>query len=376
MRALGQRPVFIFGAGATAACGGPLTGEILPAAFKDAVWDRLDRKDLGNLVDDCLVQHFHVPRDRIKRKNEDYPPLPLLLSLLDHAIDQDRPLVFGPPEKRDHWDRERLTGSRAAIEYLIFAVLDDHLRTVRHNWYEDMFAELRRVHPNPEPRVISLNYDILLDNVLFRIAALRPGPPARPSYCCDIQTDVYRAREAEYGQILKLHGSLNWLYCACCRRLDIAMSDCGRTAVTCEVLDEIHQRNSLDTHYAGHAKPCPDCQTPLRPVMITPTRAKDYRNPHIQAIWYQAERMMREADSACFIGYSLPDDDIEVIDLLRRGLGHLPSDRVIVVEYDKKSRSLGKNPVGRRYRSLFGSQIHWHAGGFGSWIGRAAATTA
>jgi hypothetical protein len=372
MRTLGQHPIFVFGAGATKACGGPLTAEILPAAFSSPVREALVRKDLAEYVNDCLIQHFHVPTALEERRGEVYPPLPMLLSLLDLAIDQDRPLVFGDGTGRrlEHWDRERLAAARSAVEYLIFAVLNEHLRTVTRNWYEDLFA---RLGDYPKPRVISLNYDILLDNVLFQIAADRGGPDARLGYACDIRTEAYRRRRKEYGRLFKLHGSLNWLYCACCRRLDLGMSESGRT---CKVLNELYDHQSLDKYYTGRAAVCPECQTPLRAVMITPTRAKDYRNPHIQAIWYQAERSLRKSDHVVFIGYSLPDDDIEVIDLLRRGLGHLSGDAVTVVEYDPEQRALADHPVGRRYRSLFGGSIDWQTVGFGRWVESASGTSA
>jgi hypothetical protein len=106
----------------------------------------------------------------------------------------------------------------------------------------------------------------------------------------------------------------------------------------------------------------------MRAVMITPTQAKDYRNPHIQQIWYHAERTMRQADHACFVGYSLPDDDIQVIDLLRRGLGHLGSDNITVVQHDERSRALQDDPVGRRYRSIFGAGVDWQPIGFMAWL--------
>ena len=106
----------------------------------------------------------------------------------------------------------------------------------------------------------------------------------------------------------------------------------------------------------------------MRPVMITPTRTKDYRNPHIQKVWYEAERMLRQADQVYFIGYSLPDDDIEVIDLLRRGLPRQNSTKITVIEYDQQHRGLRANPVGQRYRSLFGDGIRWCTEGFGNWL--------
>src|SRR5262249_25665352 len=192
---------------------------------------------------------------------------------------------------------------------------------------------------------ISLNYDILLDNVLFKIAEKHGGADARVAYGCDIQTDAYRSRRTDYGRLLKLHGSLNWLYCGCCRRLDLGMSECGAKAVPCQTLNDLRTKNSLDEHYVSGPKVCPECDTPMRAVMITPTRAKDYRNPHIQAIWYQAERALRRAEHVCFVGYSLPDDDLEVIDLLRRGLGNLSPSCITVVEYDKKNSLIGDHPV-------------------------------
>lgn len=136
----------------------------------------------------------------------------------------------------------------------------------------------------------------------------------------------------------------------------------------CKVLEELYQQTSLDSHYKQEAAACPDCGTPLRAVMITPTRTKDYRNPHIQSIWYQAERRLRTADRLIFVGYSLPDDDLEVIDLLRRGAGHLNGEAVTVVEFDPEQRPLDKHPVGRRYRSIFGTEIRWITSGFGPWV--------
>jgi hypothetical protein len=365
---LGKNTVFVFGAGATKACGGPLTADILPNAYGSTTTRRMTLNSLAGELEECLVRHFHVPADPLSRDCKDYPPLPLVLSLLDLAIDQDRPLSFRLDDgaSTDLWSRERLAQARKAIEYVIFSVLDDHLRTVSNNWYERLFDLVCLMRT--EPTAISLNYDILLDNVLFKIAAKHGGAGARVAYCCDIQTEAYRARRTDYGRLLKLHGSLNWLYCACCRRLDLGMSACGKNAVICPTLDDLFTQSSLDEHYASHPRECPECSTPMRAVMITPTRAKDYRNPHIQTIWYQAERALRVAEHVCFVGYSLPDDDLEVIDLLRRGLGNLDPRCITVVESDEQHAEIGRHPVGRRFQSMFGSSIEWHTGGFQGWL--------
>jgi hypothetical protein len=359
--------LFIFGAGATKACGGPLTADILPAAFGTSDRTPIRLAKLAVPLEECLVRHFHIPEDASARTKEDYPPLPLVLSLLDLAIDQDRPLSYRVGDQAfDNWDHERLSLARKAIEYVIFAVLDEHLKAVTRNHYEELFNLVCLM--NSEPCAISLNYDVLLDSVLFQIADRYRGPDARLTYGCDIQTETYVKRRTTFGRLLKLHGSQNWLYCPCCRRLDLATSKGADDAVSCPILRELQMQNSLDEHYLTRPKQCPECTTPMRAVMITPTRAKDYRNPHIQGIWYEAERTLRRAQHVCFIGYSLPDDDLEVIDLLRRGLGHLPPSRITVVEYDEQKRKIGEHPVGRRYRSMFGDQVDWRVGGFEGWL--------
>src|SRR5213595_2096663 len=103
-----DRVVVVLGAGATKACGGPLTGEILPRAFLPP------RKfGLANL-EAFLTQHFGLPKG--KRSDDDYPQLPLLLSLLDTAIDREH--GFG-----GKWTIESLRSVRKEAEYAVFKAI-------------------------------------------------------------------------------------------------------------------------------------------------------------------------------------------------------------------------------------------------------------
>lgn len=84
--------------------------------------------------------------------------------------------------------------------------------------------------------------------------------------------------------------------------------------------------------------------------------------------------MLRQAARAIFIGYSLPDDDVEVVYLLKRGLVHITDPKqIIVVEYckDNQKVALGDHSVGRRYRTLFGD-VDWHADGLEAWLNTVA----
>lgn len=54
--------------------------------------------------------------------------------------------------------------------------------------------------------------------------------------------------------------------------------------------------------------------------------------------------------------------------LLKRGLAHLKPKDITVVEYDPERRALATNPVGARYRMLFGNGLDWHPEGFAEWF--------
>jgi SIR2-like domain len=351
--------VIIFGAGATKDCGGPLTNEILPEALASNVTRTLQQDALA-LVQQFLNENFPVLAQR--QRPQDYPSLPLFLSLLDTAIDRKQPFSSG-------WPPERVAEVRQAVEAAVFAVLDFRSPQEEVGSYLRLL-QLAYPGPQPEATVISLNYDMILDIAMFELCQERK-PDSVPSYGCDIKTEGYQSKE-RWGRLLKIHGSVNWMYCSQCHHLEIGWSS-KRSAPS--RIGHFFFR-SLDDQYA-HRSQCPECGTPLRPILITPTHRKDYRNPHLARIWYEAERALQRANRVFFVGYSLPDDDVEVIYLLKRGLGTpmgtpsasaLPSKQITVIEKDDKHQPLDVHPVGQRYRALFGDDIDFRTEGFSAWL--------
>jgi hypothetical protein len=69
---MAERPVVIVGAGATKACGGPLTNEILPRAFE--LEEVLQREDFFPVLNGFLMENFHLPESRDERQPDHYPP--------------------------------------------------------------------------------------------------------------------------------------------------------------------------------------------------------------------------------------------------------------------------------------------------------------
>lgn len=350
-----------------------MTANILPDAYK-AVREHendelFDREDFFSDLAKFLKEEFHVDPYDPNESNDAYPPLPLLLSLVDTALDRKQPigLYHGPRELRK---------VRQAVEYAVFALLDHRLRGIFgvQNLYREAL-NLVRDQTGEDAAVITLNYDILVDNAMLQrnedqlIEAI-PDYGVDLDYTRDIEPQVK-------GLLLKIHGSLNWFYCPSCSRLTLGIS--RSLASTYKVTNMLFAAGrDLNEWYTCHGKECESChaianeetQAYVEPLLITPTHLKDYRNPHIARLWYLAERTLREAERVIFVGYSLPDDDLEVAYLLKRGLAGKDPGTITVVEFDPEHhRELTKHDVGRRYKSLLGIRPEgWRTDGFQGWI--------
>lgn len=370
-----ENPIIILGAGATKACGGPLTDEILPAALNGEMEhdDQKtlvdDREELLHLTSEFLSGCFNVPVDRRPVMKEDCPSLPMILSMLRRAAELKRPI--------GRWEGDGLIKAKRAIEYAIFAVIEAALRRIPSDrqFHRKLLDPLYQ--RDVEPYVISLNYDVIIDNTMFSLGDKHQGMRL-PDYGVDIATERYanfRAR-GTFGRLLKIHGSLNWLYCEKCKRLDLFVSEGMRTA---KALDELYNTVPFNDAYSCRGTRCrnyPQCDGFISPILITPTYVKDYENPHIEKVWKEAEAAMKKADRAVIIGYSLPTDDVEVAMLFKQGLDHLPRNRITVVEYvngdvEKEPGEripLEQHPTGQRFRSLFGVGLDWQTTGFAGWL--------
>jgi|GEM_PF-1577502 len=371
---MAERPTIILGAGATKACGGPLTDEILPAslhgemAHDDALTLVEDREELLVLSHRFLHECFNVPDDPEQITRETCPSLPMVLSMLRRSVLTGLPI--------GNYQGDLLIKAKRAIEYAVFAVIEAALRKIPADkrFHHDLLKPIYL--RNVEPTVISLNYDVIADNAMFFLSENHKGMRP-PDYCVDIVSERYRdfCTGGTFGRLLKIHGSLNWLYCSTCGRLDLFVSKGMRTG---KALDELYHAVPFNDAYSCRGTPCrnPACDGFVSPILITPTFVKDYENPHIERVWREAETAMQAADRAVIIGYSLPSDDVEVAMLFKRGLDHLPRHRITVVEYvpgdeDRAADqrvSLESHDTGRRFRSLLGPGIDWHTTGFKGWL--------
>jgi hypothetical protein len=291
-----DNPVIILGAGATKACGGPLTDEILPAALNGKMAhddERIlvnDREQLLQLTRTFLGECFNVPVDNNSTvSKEDCPSLPLVLSMLHRSIELKKPIGA--------WAGDRLVKAKRAIEYSIFAVIEAALRDIpsHQQFHTHLLTPL--YYQGITPTVISLNYDVIVDNVMFLLGEAHQGqlPDYGVKFSTQRYTDLCR-RRGTFGLLLKIHGSLNWLFCEKCKRLDLFVSQGMHTG---KALDELYNSVPFDDAYSCRGTPCrnrPDCDGFVSPILITPTYVKDYKNKYINRVWEKAESAMKKAD--------------------------------------------------------------------------------
>jgi SIR2-like domain len=284
------------------------------------------------------------------------PNLEDILTQLDDAIGEGRPL------SREY----NVPFLRTLREDLVFAICE--VLRIKLGFGEKRGRQLMQrfmQRLGPSDSILSLNYDIIVDNAL----SMRSGPALLVDYGLSARYALdnshwrrayHLAEGIQQNQtppLYKLHGSLNWLYCPSCQQLDVTIGQKG-------------------VHYIyeeGSDVACPDCQSRYDPLIITPTLLKTYDNILLREVWRQAEDKVSKADEVVFIGYSLPDADVLLRCMLKRALFR-NRNRWHDVQGEAsacKIRVVGNSPTNsethKRYIKQFGD-VEYHADGFQSYI--------
>lgn len=221
--------------------------------------------------------------------------------------------------------------------------------------------------------IISLNWDILLDNALH--SAMQNENPncgdydpfGVVDYCCyisSLEPNSPRIRSGLWSlgcrgynvKLLKLHGSMNWLQCPNCQRLFV---DFGEKLQMLHHVGATRCRHCERYGYANH----------LQGSLVMPTFLKDLSNFQIKLVWQNAGVELMEAKHLVFVGYSLPHADFEFRQLLSRMVRRDASIEVVLYEgTTDASRRLYQAEVAR-YRQFFGSRnMSFHPSGVTEYV--------
>jgi SIR2-like protein len=341
----GAQKVIILGAGASAADGAPLQAGLFRKYAE--IIQRNSKISIRASSEGELRTFFDLfwgsDIDNPNLNSQYFPTFEEALGLLEMANARGEYFKgFGGMQT----EATRAQEMRAHLANLIAIVLDDALQSARHT-HSDLVAHLKNLSWMDTVSFISFNYDLLIDN------ALRTRLQVDPDYSVPFRW-IENPFPAQAGltppTLLKLHGSLNWLFCPTCNQLD------------CYPGEKIVAQIAHDPM----RMPCAVCQEPRVPILVPPTFFKVMSNFYLQQIWRQTEARLREADHLIFCGYSFPDADIHFKYLLKRAeinQPDLPRKRLevfIINEHPGKSAQQ-RDDEKHRYIRFFREKdlVHW-----------------
>jgi hypothetical protein len=286
------------------------------------------------------------------------------LSQLDLALNEGRPLS-------STYTVDRIRDLRDGLVYGIAEVLRTSLGRDHPSddkvlpWLNKFVSRLK-----PDDTVVSLNYDIVIDNTLLNFG--RPvnyGVPIRSGMERPLaghwRWEPYRLL-GDSCPLYKPHGALNWLFRRACQKLDVTAG-------------------MKSTHYifSDPALICPECDSCYEALIVAPTMFKSYSNLILAEIWRAVEDRLANTGEVVFVGYSLPDADVHLRCILMRALfrnrkrasSHgAPVVRVIGYDDGPPEQYSGMpNPTHLRYQRLFG-EVDFDPTGFVSYLQRDCTT--
>ncbi|MES2429384.1 MAG: hypothetical protein V4556_00525 [Bacteroidota bacterium] len=255
---------------------------------------------------------------------------------------------------------------RGLIYYLVGKTLQ-HILQTSDKGYIDKFATFlvdecqkrkNKNYPNIDNvSVITTNWDILLDRSIQEQIDSNFFLEAVVDYCCYISSYRKDDDRVKPGleilggggfnvKLIKLHGSLNWLQCPRCQRVYVDIDD--KIAIS-QYTHPINCRH-CDKNFGVQVS------HKLTSNIIMPTFLKNLSNPQYKLLWQNAGVELSEANKIVFIGYSLPQADYEMRQLLSR---MVRKDAEITVVGFSNSPATDKDfqDFVNRYKVFFGDRL-------------------
>lgn len=303
---------------------------------------------VGN-ADELICRFLHHFYDFETPDN--LPPMEDILSQIDFAISENRPLSSDYPIQRMRDIRESLIMN-------ICTILGRGKSIESRDGANVMYRFVS--HLEPQDSIVSLNYDLMAD-----MAVRRDANWQFCDYGFPLRKAVYHHEPPENitssntRPLYKLHGSLNWVYCPLCQAIDVVDGhDTGESYLY-----------DSERHRVEY---CSVCGVHYEPIIITPTFLKVYNNLFTLRLWHQAEQCLVAADRLVFVGYSMPDSDIFLRCMFRRAYFahhhiHKQKSEIEVVDFDPSFDPDNPNPLYGRFKRLFG-QIVYKPEGFRAYI--------
>lgn len=364
-----DKTVFFLGAGFSADAGGPIQNQIIQFILKDDFDEKFRSKPKILAAKKEFI-------DFITKSLEIEENLWDSIALEDIFTPIDRSISHAKSFKK--FDVKQLADKREKFHLLMGAAIQygvDYQGKSKN--YIDSFANYingiaeKRLSDLKKDQIalITTNWDLLLDNSLNKLvrdfSRIKEQEGSKKlavvDYCCYISSlDKYDefikpgllalGRDGYNIKYLKLHGSMNWLHCPNCQRMYVKYDK--KTML-------MNSHMGCEHCHTNFKIPKTDSAIRLRSNLLLPTFIKDLSNIQIQLVWQNAGIELAEASKVVFIGYSLPQADYEIRQLLSRCIPNHAE--VEIVCYPNKS-GRGKTDAEKEedrkwHKTFFGDRI-------------------
>lgn len=267
---------------------------------------------------------------RASWKTADFPTFEEVLGIIDLALMRDEGFRGVEGNLAPYQEGSILRKARQDFVFLIALILDKKLQH-RAKYHTQLVRNLEASGLLNKCSFISFNYDILIDNALGSLH----------HDFCDYRIEFVGSGELRPNSrmLLKLHGSLNWLYCSACRTSRLTPGEKGVCGLVFNAGDCV----------------CSSCQSLGMPIIMPPTYFKVMSNFFLQQIWHEAEHILSRCHTWVFCGYSFPDADMHVKYLLKRvQVNARTVQRILVFNWHPQKDEYEAASEENRYRRFFG----------------------
>lgn len=312
--------VFFFGAGVSIADGAPLQATILPMLYAD---QKLNSADISDLRD---VKAFLREFFNYQGEPENVPNLEYVFGFIDFFLSKGEALSAVYTLALLAQIRESLI---RYIHYIIASCINQSSETLKR-----MIGQLYAKNTNVS--IVTLNYDTLFEDSFPEFFVLN----YYYNFCYELINYDYEYLSPESWfinplkplltpsgstphvlKLMKLHGSLNWLYCNVCNSLMVKLSN--KETLLQSILESTHSTTT-------DSNKCPRDGSVMRALITPPAYKKDLSHPVITRLLIEAGHEVRAAKKVVFIGYSMPEADVHIKAILTRE--NLKNKEIVVID--------------------------------------------
>lgn len=305
---------YIVGAGFSHYAGLPLQSEFTTELLRP----REDKSDPDYPLVTSLVEFINKVFDHSRKASaKHWPTLEDIFTCIDLSANTGHHLGF-------EFSPAQLRTVRRALLTRIIRMLYQKYGTAKKSASKDwnqLSNFLHKIRP-VQSAFISINWDTVIEQRLKEISGLENF-----EYGCQAMASDFPARGCKVARrkslqnpfrIIKIHGSINWLYCDSCRRLHWFPAE-KSLEIAAHLLSPKEWKKIDRGHGRKQQWHCSRCERvclATRIATFSYLKALDF--PMFQSSWFSAEHLLRNARRWVFIGYSLPAADFEFKYLLKR----------------------------------------------------------